>query len=214
MTTLTQNSFPHERLRGCVWSDDFISAGQVVRNHGALVGSPQINFGVTLDGTTDYIDYTLTNEWNAPTCLSVIEEFIPHSAYDEDAQRHLFSAGQNYWIAKTANIESNTLYVRCGGTNIAHIPSATYSPYWYVNQRNVITLVTTTGDTSVWLNGQLILDADATAYTPSPETTLLIAAGCGLSDMFDGTINHFKVFNVLLTPQEVRDYANLYAGGV
>lgn len=212
MSRLLQNSLPAERARGLVFSETFETPGAVVRNRGAITGAPSINFGATFDGSNDYVDYAFDNEWKNPTYISVVCEFVPHNAYDEDATRYIFSIEQNYWISKQDSFDSYALLVRCGGTDIAYIPSATYSPYWYVDERNLIGLISENGDTTVLLNGQVVLDSDATAYTPSSSNDLIIGASSGLAQNFDGVVKYFKLFNVLLTRNEVLDY-NACTGG-
>uniref|UniRef100_A0A6M3J5X6 Putative lectin/glucanase superfamily protein n=1 Tax=viral metagenome TaxID=1070528 RepID=A0A6M3J5X6_9ZZZZ len=54
---LNKNSEPAERARGCVFSERFVNAADVVENGGSITGTPVINQGATLDGTGDKITY-------------------------------------------------------------------------------------------------------------------------------------------------------------
>lgn len=47
---------PAERLRGCIFSDDFTRTSDVIRNDGTISSTPIIHRGVTFDGTDDKIE--------------------------------------------------------------------------------------------------------------------------------------------------------------
>jgi hypothetical protein len=93
-----------------------------------------------------------------------------------------------------------------GGTNIASIASATYSPYWAVSEKNVIVVSGTTGDTSAWLNGNAILTSGATAWSPSATTSFYLGASAAGAQLFDGILKSVKIFKSLLTVEDAEDY--------
>jgi hypothetical protein len=50
---------PAERLRGCIFSDDFTRNADVMRNGGTISSAPVIHRGVTFDGADDKIAYSV-----------------------------------------------------------------------------------------------------------------------------------------------------------
>lgn len=218
MSLLARYTTPAERRRYCVASFGFERADLLVENMGpglagadVITGSPVIDFGAELDSSTpDYFNLNLDvakNIFNHDP-ISFVIEFTPNFDYDDGETRVFFSAGVPlYSIYKFAddNIELNM-----GGTAIAVIASATYSAYWAVNERNVLVVSSTSGDTNVWLNGTQILTNDATAWTfGTPDTCFTIGTDCGdTGDAFDGTLHSVKFFHSLLTADEALDYYN------
>ena len=207
MSLLTKNSQPAERAVGCVFAENFVSQADVELNGGTVTSDPTIDFGATFDGTNDYITYALEgNEFDSAE-ISFVIEFTPDFAYNEDTIRNIFGTS-NYYILKRNNINDNELRLVLGGTVIADIAEGTYSSYWKVNERNVLVVSGTTGNTSVWLNGNNILDEDDTAWTQNSDTTLNIGASSGGAGFFDGKMNSFKIFKSLLTAQDALNFYN------
>jgi len=207
MSLLVKNSTPAERSRGCLFAERFESVEKVIENNGTISGAPSIDFGITLDGTNDYVTYNLSGtEFNCAEISQVIE-FWPHFDYDNDALQYLVSGNDcgDVAICKKDNANSNKLSITLGGTLVADISISAYSWYWFANERNVLVVSGTTGDTDVWLNGKLVLDSDPTAWTPTVVSALYMGSLAGGSK-FDGKITQYKVFRSLVTQQEAIDY--------
>ena len=204
--SLTTNSLPAERQRGLVFAESFVNAAEVVENGGTITGTPVINQGATLDGTNDYITYNFVGQLNSAT-LSFAIDFMPDFAGDDGADHYFFDshATGRCLLNKTA---SNTLALYLGNTFIGSSAFATWGSVWNVGGKNNLVVSGTTGDTSMWLNGTLILDADATAWTPADSVTFYIGAKSDASAKFDGVLESIKIFQTQLTDQEALDYSN------
>jgi len=205
----TRFTLPAERARGVTWADDFRSQDSCEDNGGTVIGAPtfSITEGVTLDGTNDAIQYDfLGHELNSDP-LTILITFYPDNAYDEDAERWFFSDdGNDYSLRKQNNAGSDVLSLRLGGTAIGDIAAATYGSYWSQGGRNQILISSTSGDTDVYLNNVLVMDSDATAWTPAEETIFNVGASSAPDDEFDGRISKFKIFHAKLTADEAEDY--------
>ena len=207
---LLVNSTAEERMIGCTLAENFFSNEDVVANGGTISGTPVINRGAVLNGTTDYISYNLINgDKLASSGTSFVFDFIPNFDTDDNNESTFLGTVTNLSvISKRDNASSNALRILLAGVVIASIPEATYSPFWNVGERNVLVIAAETGSTNAWLNGNQILTNDATSWTTSSQTEMAIGARSGGSTYFDGTFNSFKMFNSLLTGQEAADYYN------
>jgi len=206
---LNKYSTPAERLRGCVWADLFQSATEIERNGGTITGSPgyATKRGIALDGTNDYVTYSIDPVTLAGSTVSFVVEFSSSIASNADAVVCLFDTGAGgYSVTKQNNASSNTLDLELGGTSIATIAHATWSAAYVQGARNVLVVAGTSGATSAWLNGTKILDADATAWSATKETSLVIGAAVGGGNKFTGTVHSLKIFNSALTELEAVDY--------
>jgi len=199
-----------ERMAGCTFSEGFYSDAYIEENGGTLepvAGTPPTADSyesLTLTRTdSQYVSYPLVDELNHST-LTIIAEFSPTFDTDADAYYYLFSAsGGTYVVNKADNAGSNTLRIRLGGTNIILIPEATYSPYWNVNSRNVLAISSTTGDTDVWLNGNKIVDADNTAWSPNAVSGLWLGSYSTPGNYFDGTLYKFQIYDSRLSDDDL-----------
>jgi len=63
----------------------------------------------------------------------------------------------------------------------------------------------TTGDTSMWLNGNALFENDVSAWTPSGDASLYIGSSDAPSAFFDGEIHSFQVFPFALTQLQAED---------
>ncbi|MBU1173437.1 MAG: LamG domain-containing protein, partial [Proteobacteria bacterium] len=211
MGTLIRHSTPAERFCKCSLALGFDSSEDVARASGVISGTPTIAGGLaTLNGTTGYITYALTgNEFNSAE-ISIVIEFWPDFDTDENVARMLFDSttSNRYLCYKQTNANSNVLTIFLGNILIASIAEATYSPFWLVGQRNVLQISGTSTDTSAWLNGNLILDADATAWTAKTPVTFYIGSEHNTFKRFDGKIGPIKVFKGLLTAQDALNFYN------
>lgn len=201
---------PAERMIGLSFSSDFSSNQAVTRDGGVVTGNPVISNGsATLDGTNDYITYTLDgNEFNSAN-LSIEMDFYPDFDTDNDAITTMVDTTDGkIAFSKLANVGSNALRITLDGGIIADIAEGVYSPYWNVGARNVLLISGTDGNTSAWLNGNNILDEDSTAWSVAKITNLYIGATRVGSNFFDGKITKFQVFKSLLTAQDATNFYN------
>ena len=211
MSRLIQNATPAEVARGCVASYSFENSAAVAADGGTIYGTPSINFGAELNGTTDRIQYALLGHEFNSTEISAVVEFVPEFATNENMQRAFLDSdtGDRFLLYKQNNIGSNTLTVYISGTSVAAIPEATYSPYWLQGRRNVLVVSGTAGNTNAWLNGSQILTAAATAWAPSSSPLeLFVGSNKSGGINFKGSISQVKIFHSLLTAQEAADYYN------
>jgi len=110
-------------------------------------------------------------------------------------------------VQKGADVQNNILYILLGNTIVETIPLATYEPYWNKDEVNTIHISGTSGNTNVWLNGNQILTADATAWTPQNPANIYIGASFSGGSSHDGKIHSFKVWQRLLTSDEIARYS-------
>jgi len=152
--------------------------------------------GYNFDGG-DYMLATATGIYNAAGVTIAIEFTPGFEANDGTARAFLdASAGARYTIRKEA---ANTLRVQLGNTIVQDIPLANYGPYWIFGGRNILIISGVTGDTSAWLNGNIILANDNTAWTAADP------AVCSIGGLFIGQINSIRVWRKALTPLQVAD---------
>jgi len=201
-------TLPAERLRGAHWASQLRSASDVVRDGGTVYGAPVFGpNGVTLDGTDDYLVYNvLPNEW-AKDEFSVKLRFTPDFAVDDGASHYWYDTTSNdYRLFKSAG---DVLVLYLGNTQIFSLALGGFQAAWIANAENTFAVTAASGDTSCWLNGILIVDADASAWTPTTVSTLYIGVRESLGpEEFAGIIHELKFFNRKLTDQEALDYCN------
>lgn len=207
-----QNTVQAERDRGCVLSLRFRDAASVFRERGAITGNPTfVDDGIVLDGTNDYLTYSLTGREITNAGNTVVMEFWPEFDYDEDAIRYLYTSNTPniLYVAKRDTASSHVLRIVAGGVAVADIASSVYGPYWKVNQRNVLVVRTLTSDTSVWLNGAEILSNNTTAFSvPTTPVSMVVGARQDGVLLFKGKITAFKLFDQQLEAQEAIDFYN------
>jgi hypothetical protein len=212
MSRLVQNSTPAERFIGGSFFERFENASEVVANGGTIVGNPTINRGIELDGTNNYLDYSSVVPAVLYRLPKLSFEIEAAPAFDTNVNSTKFffgtdTVGNNYYLQKTNNASSNVLKLVVGGTIIADIPEATYSPYWLTNNRNVFLFACESGSNKGWLNGNTILTSNAVSWVPKMPTAFDIGANGSGTSKFEGTFYSFKIFGSLLTEQ---DAINIY----
>ncbi|MBU1179333.1 LamG domain-containing protein, partial [Patescibacteria group bacterium] len=156
------------------------------------------------DFTNDYMTADATDVLNNSS-LSIAMKFSPDFAADDGIQKaFLDTANINFQYSIIKN-DSNQITIRIGGVPLSLIELATYQPYWKVGEENIIIIRgdATNDDTYVWLNGNLILDNDQTLWTQSESTRMVIGANKNGDYAFDGRIHYLKIWNRLLTNDEV-----------
>jgi len=160
--------------------------------------------GKDFDGTTYYFTRNISNFQVGKTRNMSIElEFAPDFAYTENATRYLFSAGTDYYLAKLNNAGSNVLRLHLGGTSIVNIASATYGAYWNVGSKNTLIIATSGTATDVYLNNNLIVNGDASAWAHTYQETLRLGCNSSLANFFDGKMYKFNIYDVKLSALEV-----------
>lgn len=180
---------------------DLTSPEKVAKDGGTITGSPTFSRdGCDLDGTNDYITYTIPNTLMASAKISIVVEFTPDFAYDYNDIISIYSSTSNqYRVYKHNNAGNNVLGITLGGQLIEEIASASYSTYWKQNERNVLEISGTTGATNAWLNGTQILTNDAQAWSVTNPTELYAGCLANGTQKFDGEIHSISIHNDLLT---------------
>jgi len=166
--------------------------------------------GYTFNGSNQYMTLPGAGVFNTAN-LSILFDFTPVGAAADDTYYVLMDGadgGTRYGIHKTANANSNTLAILCGGTVVEFIALSIYENYWWANTRNTLVLTSTTGNINVWLNGQQILTSDTTAWTPADPTTVYVGSSFLPGSYFSGDMHHVKVWQKLLTPTQVQDISH------
>lgn len=168
-------------------------------NGGILVGSPLIQDGIRLDGSTQYVTFPVSSLFQSLTFLTIKIEFWPDNDYDVDSVQTLCSStSDHYYLYKDNNAANNVLGIILGGTTITTIASSTYGTYWRQLDRNVLIVSSDGITTNAWLNGAQILTADATTWIPTNPVTLYIGSKADLSGKFAGVISDVSVHHCVM----------------
>jgi len=164
------------------------------------------NAGFDFDGSADYMSNLNAAGIYNNAEQSIVMCFKPDFAVDIDDTLTLYDSAdsERYLAYVRNNAANNTLRIYLGGTEIADIAQAAYEPYWNTHGTNVLIVSGTTGDTDVWLNGNLILDADNTAWSPVDSTSIYIGSDNTGVGNFDGEICAFGTAPIIMTPTQVR----------
>jgi hypothetical protein len=212
---LIPNSTPAQRARGQSFGEKFISAAKVALNGGTVTGTPTIDFGATLNGTTDYFTYNVNGQELYSSTISFRAIFIPEFEADDGLDHYIFdtigpTANGRYLIDKMPSAQSNQLLVVMGGnvpSFVGKIPIETYKPFWRVGEVNEIVASGTSGNTTVWLNNNIILNATSVAWSPGIISTLYVGRFNGAAvSLFKGKIIGLEFYKSLLTADEVSDF--------
>jgi hypothetical protein len=188
-----------------IFNEPFTSVKSVSDNGGTITGATIDNGSAKFTTTSDAISYPSDFIYEK-TELTFVIRFTPTFDTDADQVYVIFEAdSDDYELRKKQNSGSNELRLRLGGALIADIAEATYSPYWKVDEENLIVISGATGDTSVWLNNNLILDGDASAWSPVTPTTFYIGNNNALGTGFDGRFHEFYIMDSVVTSEEAKD---------
>lgn len=183
-------------------------------NHASVAnGTPTYSSnGVELNGTTDNLKFPATGIFNSDL-ITIAVRFTPDFATDVNLNNYLYdaTAGKRYMTIKYSGGLSNALGIKLGDTTIEDIPEATYSPFWNVNEENILII---TGDdtnnlTNAWLNGNQILTNDTTAWTLANPENFWVGSALNDTGFFDGEIKNLRVYNRLLTAGERAQLENM-----
>jgi hypothetical protein len=164
-------------------------------NGWTLIGTPTIDNGIVLNGTTQRATRNVYTEF-ASTAITIAVKFSPDFDYDENANRAFFDAtnGARYLVTKRDNANNNFLLVILGSVTIANITTAQYSAYWNVGEVNTLVVSGESGNTDAWLNGNKVLDGDSTAWSPKTPTIFYVGSSYTGASLFDGTIYSTEIF--------------------
>jgi hypothetical protein len=203
MSLIGLNTNPAERMRGCKFAENFFNTAKVAENGGIAGGSPTINQGVTLDGSTQYVSYALAGtEFNSAN-ISIVMEFYPDFNPSSGVLRYLFdTTAASRFTAYVHPI--GTMYVFFGPSGVVAVPQSNYEPYWIENGKNVLVMAGTSGSEKIYLNGELVFSASV-AWAAVAPTTLFVGCANSLAAKFIGRITKFQVYHSLLTEQEAID---------
>ena len=208
MSLLTKNAVPAEIARGCVFAENFRNIADVIKNGGTVAGSPAfVDGGVVLNAATKYVTYPPEglNAIADSKTISVIFDadftFIS-SAYQvlfqiQDASTGIFAVGVNNEASTTAK----TLYTNNGALSVS---TTTITP----GRHKVGITVDASGNTIFYIDGVKLGNTVTNAWTGRARTTL-VTFGTSWNNLltFGGTVYDMKIFNAVLTAQEVLDYA-------
>jgi hypothetical protein len=192
--------------------ETFKNPARLADNGGVLSGvnNLSVDDGLVCDGTSSGASYPVI-----PQRLCTAEEltfylrFTPSFDYDDAIARTYFAggvAGTEYWMRKNA---AAVVRLSIGGVLIASIDP---SSAWVTGVENIWVASCKDGDTTVWLNGTKILDADATSWAPDPASMALefeIGATTADTTPFLGTISEVRIYDYAVDANEAAD---LYAG--
>jgi hypothetical protein len=207
MSRLTQNTTPAERMRGCVWSENFRTSDEVASNGGSIVGSVEVDNGAKFNGLdNNYIYYSNPDTLNNSE-ISISIEFVPEFEADDNLS-HYFLASISSGAYRVIKFSDNSLSFtfNTGGFTVV---LSNYQSYWYVNKRNVLVVSATSGNNKVYLNGvELSVSGATSAWAPTAHSGIRVGARHTGIQVFDGTIVDLKTFKSLLTEQEAIDFYN------
>lgn len=192
-----------DRARGCVWASRFMDNATEREKLGVVTGAPTINRGVTLNGTTDYVTYSLWGQMSSLTNLSFHCEFWPDFAFNDGVYRVMFEADNGAGANRTflGKTDGSRLVVYLGATTNVLFYDA--SALWLQNQRNVFTFYGTSGNSSAYFNGVNVLNSSAVAWVPQATMPRLFVGDYnGLSRKFDGRITDLRFYRTLLTADD------------
>jgi hypothetical protein len=207
------NCLPAERMRGCVFSEAF-TPDSIRVNGGVITGALNYDLarGALFDGTSDYVVCPLRGVFNSGY-WSIVIEFYP-TFVPGDTERILLDSdtdgvGGGRMILYFSNA-IGTLTMQNNGTIACASTWATYGPYWKQNQRNVLVIACSSGNTKTYLNGVQIYTTAAAITFVNP-TRLIICARYNYTSRWRGYLKSLKIFRGnsaadLLTAQEASDY--------
>ena len=197
--------YPKRLSESVVFRENFINQDYVEDNGGVLSNSPTIDNGITI--TSNELATYSGAFFDNYTDITIEVWFTPDIAYNEDSLRYLVdtTANLNYTIYRDTAGNNSALALYLGGTYIGAISGAVYGSYWVENGLNHLVATSNGTTTSMYLNGNLIMDEDATAWTPSSVTEWEIGGRSAGSFPWSGVINKVSVYNTKWTAEEVSD---------
>lgn len=200
--------YPTADAEKCVIRELWKDTATAESNDWTLIGSPTVNNGVVLNGTTQRATHPLYSEFRCPD-ITIVVDFTPDFDYDANADYAFFdcSNGSRYLISKRNNANNNFILVMLGNVAIVNITTAQYAAYWKVGERNTIIVSGASGNTDVWLNGVKVVDSDPSAWTPKYPSAFYLGSSYTGSSLFDGTIHELHIFADRWNDTQVDDWS-------
>jgi hypothetical protein len=189
--------YPSRAVERAIFRENFRNAADVARNGGTLVGNPVVKNGVTLDGTTQRVEYTLPEAFLANPVTTFVVEFVPAFEFSETVLRAFFSLDASL----------NTALVRWGdGTNFRFGWGAGGQYFnnpsgWIVGQKSRIVATIKDGRQSVYLNGTSL--GSYTAAATVVHGTALCLGSNGTGSYFKGELLSVTAHGYEFTQQDV-----------
>jgi hypothetical protein len=209
MTRLSVNTSPAERARGCSFGELFKSQDKVELNGGTVFGTPTIDFGATLNGTTDYIKYDNFEQSRISGDKIWFDWLFTASfTYEDDLDHFLMSGVPNghIFIHKTS---LNQLYFRIGNTTISLLISGSVLPIWNEFGVNRITASFESGVLNVvYLNGVKIIQNNVLWGPQILVSDLFIGSRWSINQFWPGKILEARIGTGTLNEQEISDFYN------
>ena len=201
MTVGERNFTPEERAAGLLFRlrDSLKSRDRVERGGATLQGSGTTfsASGMTLDGNGN-LPYNVVGSRVLRAALTFVFEFTI-TALGKSQEFFSLATGSGGGLCRVGLGVSDALTVTMGGTAVLSVAYAAWSPYYNAGARNTLIITTTTGATTMWLNGTSV-GTSATAWTPSYATTLLaLGATYANTTRFAGTIHRFEIYGYAAT---------------
>ena len=162
--------------------------------------------GIDMSGTdNNYLSANSTGVFNNPD-ISIVFQFTPDTAADFNDTYFIFdvtSPNQGYYIIHRNDASNNRLDIKLGTQAATQIPFTTYGKFWKINEKNILVITSSNGDTDIWLNGNKILDNDSTAWTrTSNPSGVNFGTQWNGAFSYDGGFNYFKVWKRKLKDSE------------
>jgi len=210
MSQFGRNSNARERAAGLSFSALFADDYSVRANGGECFGGCYADNGLFLDGTSGHAEYAVPAGTTFSDDVSFVVEFYPDFNWDTYSTIVIYDTQpRRNSVLKMSSSLGSVLRIFMSATNVADIPSATYSAHWKQGEKNVIVVSGTSGNTSVWLNGVKILDAASTAWTKGDVATTYIGSYyTGTALYFDGNITKFQIYQNQLNAAAASDLYN------
>jgi hypothetical protein len=174
-----------------------------------LVGRAKAQAALNFDGSNDFVEVP-NNPALAPTTTqaitfeawlnpSVTNAGIIAAIYD-----HTNVAGSNFYILKTAD---NKIFITGNGTNVlisdAAIPLNTWSHIAIVFKDN-----DGVDQTKIYINGALIKTGDLNYNPSNGGQTLRLGLESNLPDVFKGSMDEVRIWNIARTATEIQNARN------
>ena len=177
---------PGERI---TWREQFTSSATVAANGGTLVGAPTVHNGLHLDGATQSATFALSGGDCAGDRVSIVCEFTPDFAWNEDAARTIFSTSGADGYSVYHRAGDFRLGLSLGDSGIGLVQPAVYAEHWRPGQKNTIVVSGQDAGTDMYLNGVLIMDDDGEAWSFTAPTTLYAGSNNAGAELFRGTVH-------------------------
>jgi hypothetical protein len=223
MSRLNNNSTPAERAFGCVFAETFEDSSKVVENNGTITGAPTVNFGATLDGSTDFVNYgpDLGN-FESNDFSILIKDFKPTD--DGNVQVIVAKYSGASYAASTSGLGWEVLFRadRGGkevqfrfnnGTGTGNTATTTTVDFLDGNTHDIMILADRSASATIVIDGvandTALMTGETGTYSNTGNLHVGRQTGTGTGSFYNGSVGYIKLFNNrLLTVQDALDYSN------